>query len=128
MGRSHGGDPAEPNCKPNYLSVMSYLFQLHGLLDDNGVPHLDFSGQTGSPLDETLLSDGAISLPYRTAWYAPVGPGTLGGALGLAPAKKFCSGQLFPNSLPANWTPMARVDGPAAADPSTGTPTACSAA
>ena len=42
MWRSHGGDPTEPNCKPNYLSVMSYLFQLHGLLDDNGVPHLDF--------------------------------------------------------------------------------------
>ncbi len=49
MGRSHGGDPAEPNCKPNYLSVMSYLFQLHGLLDDDGVPHLDYSRPDGQP-------------------------------------------------------------------------------
>ena len=28
----------EPNCKPNYLSVMSYMFQLRGLVDVFGVP------------------------------------------------------------------------------------------
>ena len=42
--RRHGGDALEPNCKPTYLSVMNYLYQLRGLLDDAGRPHLDFSG------------------------------------------------------------------------------------
>ena len=32
FGLGHGGD-ALPNCKPNYLSVMNYLFQLGGLID-----------------------------------------------------------------------------------------------
>ena len=29
----HGGLPNDPNCKPNYQSVMSYLYQVRGLLD-----------------------------------------------------------------------------------------------
>ena len=44
MERRHGGGAFEPNCKPTYLSVMNYLYQLRGLLDDAGKPHLDFSG------------------------------------------------------------------------------------
>src|SRR6185436_1779960 len=53
----HGGAPAvvgnkalnlatriEPNCKPDYLSSMSYLYQIHGLFDDSDDVHLDFSG------------------------------------------------------------------------------------
>ncbi len=32
----HGGAATEPNCKPNYLSVMNYLFQLRGLRKDAG--------------------------------------------------------------------------------------------
>ena len=32
----------EPNCKPNYLSVMSYLFQLRGLVDDTGVQNVNY--------------------------------------------------------------------------------------
>lgn len=34
----------EPNSKPNYPSVMSYLFQVRGLLDDAGRAHANFSG------------------------------------------------------------------------------------
>ena len=56
MERRHGGEAFEPNCKPTYLSVMNYLYQLRGLLDDDGKPHLDFSasdspgvGQRGMP-------------------------------------------------------------------------------
>ncbi len=69
MGRSHGGDPAEPNCKPNYLSVMSYLFQLHGLLDDNGRPAPRLLGADGQPArrnaavgrrDQPSLSDRVV--------------------------------------------------------------------
>ena len=37
--KRHGGEPDEPNCKPPYLSVMNYLYQLRGLLDDGGKPH-----------------------------------------------------------------------------------------
>ena len=46
--RTHGGDalidaPQEPNCKPNYFSVMSYMFQLTGLVSDDGTSHLDYA-------------------------------------------------------------------------------------
>ena len=30
--RRHGGEALQRNCKPNYVSVMSYLFQVHGVL------------------------------------------------------------------------------------------------
>src|SRR5215203_347767 len=50
----HGGPPpvwgtkttptvVEPNCKPNYLSSMSYLYQAHGLYDLSGNANIDFS-------------------------------------------------------------------------------------
>ena len=100
----------EPNCKPNYLSVMSYLFQIRGLLDDNGDLHADYSGAVQDPIDEHLLIDGPLLGPaptYRTAWYTPWVPGTLGFLLG-TPATRFCNGTLFPQVPPA---PMARVDG-----------------
>ena len=49
----------EPNCKPTYLSVMNYLYQLRGLLDDGGKPHLDFSrDDVGTRSDEASWSDG----------------------------------------------------------------------
>lgn len=100
----------EENCKPNYLSTMSYLFQLHGLLDDAGVPHLDFSRDDYADLDETALSDGSVgSVRYRAAWYAPLGtPATAG----IPAAKKFCSGASFPGAgVPV---PMGRVEAPSA--------------
>ena len=91
FGRSHGGDLAQLNGKPNFLSVMNYLFQLNGLFDDNpahaGIPQIDFSGEALSALNESNLSDlvsgllpGLDARPprYRTAWYAPQGPGTSG--------------------------------------------------
>jgi hypothetical protein len=51
----HGGEAAifgnattptlvEPNCKPNYLSSMSYLFQAHGLVNNAGQLNIDYSG------------------------------------------------------------------------------------
>ena len=79
---THAGPPKfpvrEPNCKPNYLSVMNYLFQLRGLPQENaqGVPApvADYSGQTLQPIPEVTLFDGqpfTAPLPYRTGWYAP---------------------------------------------------------
>ena len=75
-----------PNCVPTYLSVMNYLYQLRGLLDNSGRPHLDFSSAIGPALDEQRLfdvdADGAPPWPasfiptYRIGWYAPLVEGT----------------------------------------------------
>src|SRR5205814_7912145 len=51
----HGGPPPvwsnttklltfEANCKPDYTSIMSYLFQVVGQTDDNGNHFFDYSG------------------------------------------------------------------------------------
>ena len=84
---THGGtyfsDPANPstptygpNCKSNFLSVMSYLFQVRGFPDGG----IDYSGQTLQALDETQLNeavgiglDPTTLLPsaHLTRWYAP---------------------------------------------------------
>ena len=78
FGLGHGGD-ALPNCKPNYLSVMNYMFQLGGLLDVEGVPHLgysevDYDDVLENGLDETYN----VPAPYRTSWYAPWSAGDAG--------------------------------------------------
>jgi hypothetical protein len=102
----------EPQCKSNYASAMSYLFQVLGQLDNAGKPHLDLSRNTNLPLDETLLRDVAVgSQPlYRTSWFVPLVEGTSAFALGTPAAKKFCGGRIFPDPLPAGWVPMGRVD------------------
>jgi hypothetical protein len=101
FGLGHGGE-ALPNCKPNYLSVMNYLFQLGGLIDADGVPHLGYSPGHYVDLDELNLSE-AYTLPgsFRTSWYAPWSPGKG------TPVKRFCNGLSFPEGTPA----MVRVDG-----------------
>jgi hypothetical protein len=118
----HGGGPAifgdsalgtstviEPNCKPNYLSSMSYLFQVHGLYDQNGALQLDFSGTNLNPLNETTgLGDFTLDTTpsYRPSWFAPAGS-ALATDLGATKAKRFCNGALFdPLAPPAD---MARV-------------------
>ena len=120
---THGGLPAtlgskalgtanyfEPNCKPNYLSSMSYMFQVFGLFrdDDDGSPHLDYSRSSngfGAPpqVDENSLQDGALgpSPPtYRPSWFVPA-DSNLAATEGLTAATRFCSGSKFnPASLP----------------------------
>ena len=64
--RRHGGEALQPNCKPTYLSVMNYLYQLRGLLDDGGRQHLDFSGAVGASVNEAGLT-GSVTGPYRWA-------------------------------------------------------------
>src|SRR5262249_23274303 len=102
----------EPNCKPNYLSAMSYLFQSRGLLDNFNQPHVDYSTAKTPDTDESLKMPASLgALPYRTAWYEPLVPGTTAFALGLPAAKKYCSGLPFPDGLhPSNGIDMARVD------------------
>ena len=119
----HGGLPAilgnkalntatyiEPNCKPNHLSSMSYLFQVHGLFDDDDdVIRLDYSGAQQGNIDEgTTLFDGVLSPApsYQPAWFAPAGS-QLALTLGVSPATRFCSGEKFDPAAPP--APMARV-------------------
>ena len=117
----HGGLPAtlgnkalntatyiEPNCKPNHLSSMSYLFQVHGLFDVNDEIQLDYSGANHGAIDEgTTLLDGVLSPSplYQPTWFAPAGS-PLATMLGVSAATRFCSGEKFGGTPPA---PMARV-------------------
>ena len=107
-GLTHGGfyydTPAnyiatvEPNCKPNYQSIMSYQFQVDLL--DNGV--LDYSEQQLSTLNENNLpaglttTDGSALAYSTTKWYSPVQPSGIGSA-----ATHHCDGTpLSPGSDP----------------------------
>ncbi len=116
LGLPHGGlyfdtpgsfaPTFEANCKPNYQSIMNYLFQL----DLVGTTHvLDYSGQTVQTLNEQALSsvtqlvDGGnnpAAVP-SSAWYVPVTPGTTA-----SPATRHCDG------TPLTGDSYYRVDAP----------------
>ncbi len=101
--RRHGGEAYEQNCKPTYLSTMNYLYQLRGLLDDTGTPHLDYSRSLEPTVDESALP--AIGfLPYRIGWYAPLATSYLAGR-GTA-ARNHCNGSPL---LPTD-AAMVRID------------------
>jgi hypothetical protein len=120
LSLTHGGmyfnDPNNPslptyelNCKPNYLSVMNYIFQVRGFADGG----LDYSSQALTSLNETALDEsaGIGAAPHQTRWYST--PNALDRMLGDF-AKSHCDGSpLGPNDLPA-----VRVNGPV---PATGT-------
>ena len=59
----------EVNCKPNYVSVMNYLFQVRGFPGG----YYDYSSQSLSSLTESSLNEaaGIGSSNYATRWYAP---------------------------------------------------------
>ena len=112
---THAGPPAfpvrEPNCKPNYLSVMNYLFQLRGLLDASAAPQVDYSSSVLGPINEIGLFDAPFAMvPYRTGFYAPLQTSYLNG---FAPAAtRHCDGSellLAPDGTPLE-TRMVRVD------------------
>jgi hypothetical protein len=125
LNLTHGGVPVawgnkalntatliEPNCKPYYLSSMSYAFQVHGLFDDLDAIHLDYSTTQEDQIGETgALNDAPINpLPsplYRPVWYAPA-DSALAGSLGVTPATRYCSGAKFNPASPPSPT-MARV-------------------
>jgi hypothetical protein len=105
--------PGEPNCKPNYLSIMNYLFQLRGMYNDAfpGIPQMDYSGEVLGSINESFLQDGPLSgTPrYITGWYAPQSAFTIGSA-----ATKHCDGTPLLRDSNGNLTEpaMVRVDGP----------------
>jgi hypothetical protein len=100
----HGGGAFEPNCKPTYLSVMNYAYQLRGLLDDDGQPHLGFSFGGGAPVNESALSATAYSSNYRLGWYAPLATSYLAGQR--PPALRHCDG----SEIGSGETSMVRID------------------
>jgi hypothetical protein len=110
FGRRHGGDVNEPNCKPNYLSVMSYLFQFNGVKNAAGLSKVDLSGTVLDLLRKNNLDEttglGAAPLPYRTGWYAPKSSSFLKD-LNVRTATKHCDG----SELTAADVPMVRIDG-----------------
>ena len=96
----HGGGALEPNCKPTYFSVMNYLYQLRGLLDDGGSPNLGFSsnGPAIDPVAEGTLP--AVQLqPYRLGWFAPLVTSYLNGRAKIP--TRFCNGSDIPPGFPA---------------------------
>ena len=119
-----------PNCG-TVQSSMSYLYQLQGLIDSGGTPHIDYSGTTlgikpDGVTNEASLDDGFLygSPRYRTAFYAPLVPGSRAAVLGAPAAAKHCDGSpllvqlnaagvpvLGPNGQPIYLeTPMARLE------------------
>jgi hypothetical protein len=133
---THGGtyyeDSANPslatydvNCKPNFLSVMSYLFQVRGFVDGG----FDYSAQTLSPLNELSpplsentglgVDEHGNSAQHETRWFSA--PNSADNAFGDF-AKGHCDGtpvttyatQPPPGLSPAE-KPAVRVDGTAPA-------------
>lgn len=86
LGLTHGGgfeidvdqngDPVIRNCKPNYLSVMNYYYQVTGLTNaDTGVQAIDYSRADLPMLDEERLDeqDGIGDGALLTRWANPTG-------------------------------------------------------
>ena len=90
LGLGHGGDSGV-NCKPNYLSLMNYAFQLGGVIDLEGNARAAFSEGVLTTIDELTLTDGyTIPGTFRTSWYAPQPAGDT-----RQPLKRFCNGLKF---------------------------------
>jgi hypothetical protein len=105
-------DPVEleRNCNPNYLSSMSYLFQVQGLRKLDGIPRINFSAtQIGTTIDENQLPLGLGTLDYVTSWYAPLASAMLAGHTVADIATKHCDGSTIQSS--DYTTQMVRITG-----------------
>ena len=124
--RGHSGDPFNPfekNCNPNYLSVMSYLFQTHLLRNQAGQAVIDLSRASLGSLNEDKLPAGLDAMPYRTAFYAP--RATVAQALQTTAAKKHCDGSALSGAeeiARANGGGYVRIDGTTTFTTPAGTP------
>ena len=102
----------EANCKPNYQSSMSYLFQVIGFFDKHDHLHLDYSdrdfaGSSFSLLNENqALDDLKPETKYQPAWFAPAGTKFAKDQKAQSPGR-FCDGTKFGTTLPDPM--MARV-------------------
>jgi hypothetical protein len=118
LGLRHGGITGQPNCKPNYQSVMNYLFQVRGLINNLGVAEIGYSNQVLKALAEGNLNESApltttdtipVAMQWRTRWYTAWSDSFIdnAGGLNVTPVAKRCNGNPNLGTLPA----MARVDG-----------------
>ena len=144
IGLRHGGEQSTAtipsvNCKPSYLSVMNYLFQIRGLIGPTG-PAIDYSRQdlqlrtalNGSGkvnLNEASLTETALRVEEGTAdgvvpdamvcaevghsTRQPAGPDWVTGSVPAA-STRHCDGsplRLDDSMNGSTRTPMVRVDG-----------------
>lgn len=92
LGLDHGGgDPI--NNKPNYISIMNYLFQLQGGLTRGGVANIcDYSNVALNKLDETNLDEttglGPAASGVATRHWSPPAAGNPGVFVAVADASK----------------------------------------
>ncbi len=131
---ANGIPVAEANCKPNYQSVMNYLYQIRGLIIDigplAGTPAIDYSRQalsvpvatpTGPTLNENSLSeasgsglkDGLAYSPYRARWFSPASLS----AGQSDPVTRHCDGTRFTPSEVAAGVTRYMIDGSTAVGP-----------
>lgn len=76
LGLGHGGLGAQMNVnyKPNYVSIMNYLYQMSGLYRGGAEGIVDYSNGTISGLNESTLSEsagldpGAAASQFRVKW------------------------------------------------------------
>jgi hypothetical protein len=126
-GGTYYGDPNNPslpsyelNCKPNYLSVMNYLFQVRGLAEGG----LDYSSQTLAPLNEAYPSlsestgigtdiNSRQDAAHLTRWYAT--PNALDQMLQRTSGGRYASSHCDGSALGLNDTKSVRVDATVAA-------------
>jgi hypothetical protein len=123
---THGGtyysvdNPSVPtyelNCKPNFISVMNYLFQVRGFVDGG----FDYSGQTMPQLNEASPSlsellgigtDVLTGLPasHLTRWYSA--PNALDVQLQNTTGGRYASAHCDGTPLLPGEAPSVRVDG-----------------
>jgi hypothetical protein len=134
LGLTHGGfyynnlaqnpqdytPTVELNCKTNFQSVMSYMYQVD-LLNKGGLTNVpDYSGQTLVNVDKTVpnLNPFGVAMnnpygviPYQTSWHGTkveleteLGPHVVDNA---SPLKSYCDGSPLP--LPPNTPSVFRV-------------------
>ena len=124
LALTHGGayynDPSfnpslptyEVNCKPNFVSVMNYLFQVRGFVDGDAINFFgfDYSAQALSPLNETVLNEftGIGPSSNLTRWYSKPNAvdNQVQATTGNRYAKAHCDGTPQPPTEP----PSVRVD------------------
>ena len=120
----HSGFAGGQNCKPNYESVMNYLFQVRGLFTVTGTtisdPIVDYSRQELPALSEPTLNEtaGLGSMAYATRWFAPFESSLVDKTLATTPAKRHCDGSPLSAAeladalaTPPGSLAMTRVDG-----------------
>ncbi|HEU5314686.1 MAG TPA: hypothetical protein VFX49_01145 [Chloroflexota bacterium] len=97
LGLGHGGNVGT-NYKPNYLSVMSYAFQVSGvprtgtLAPYFGYSTADLPDLNEASLNESVGLNSTAANTYRTRWFCPSGALTTGPTTANGPTDWNCNG------------------------------------